>query len=108
MSLCTLGMAEEFRRVGIAVNSLWPKTMIATAAVENLLGGPTALAGCRQPSIVADAARLILTRPSREFTGNFCIDEDVLRAAGITDFGSYAIDPTAPLSPDIFVELDPT
>jgi citronellol/citronellal dehydrogenase len=105
MSLCTLGMAAEFAGVGIAVNSLWPKTMIATAAVENLLGGPSALAGCRHPSIVADAAYWVLTRPSREFTGQFCIDEDVLRAAGVTDFTRYAIDPTAPLAPDIFVEI---
>jgi citronellol/citronellal dehydrogenase len=108
MSLCTLGMAAEFSRLGIAVNSLWPRTMIATAAVENLLGGPTALAGCRHPSIVADAAHLILTRPSREFSGRFCIDEDILREAGVTDFAHYAIDPAAPLSPDIFVELGTT
>jgi citronellol/citronellal dehydrogenase len=108
MSLCTLGLSAELARQGIAVNSLWPRTMIATAAVENLLGGPTALAGCRHPSIVADAAHVILTRPSREFTGHFCIDEDVLRAAGVSDFTRYAIDPTAPLSPDIFVELDPS
>ena len=106
MSLCTLGMAAEFARQGIAVNSLWPRTMIATAAVENLLGGPSALSGCRHPSIVADAAYLILTRPSRDFTGQFCIDEDVLREAGVSDFTRYAIDPAAPLSPDIFVELD--
>jgi len=105
MSLCTLGMAAEFARQGIAVNSLWPKTMIATAAVENLLGGPAALSGCRHPSVVADAAHAILIRPSREFTGQFCIDEDVLREEGVTDFGRYAIDPAAPLSPDIFVEL---
>jgi len=105
MSLCTLGMAAEFGRLGIAVNSLWPKTMIATAAVENLLGGPTALAGCRHPSIVADAAHWVLTRPSRESTGQFFIDEEVLRTAGVTDFTRYAIDPTAPLSPDIFVEI---
>lgn len=105
MSLCTLGMAAEFARAGIAVNSLWPKTMIATAAVENLLGGPAALPGCRHPSVVADAAHAILTRPSREVTGQFFIDEDVLRDAGVTDFTRYAIDPAAPLSPDIFVEL---
>jgi citronellol/citronellal dehydrogenase len=105
MSLCTLGMAAEFSRLGIAVNSLWPKTMIATAAVENLLGGATALAGCRHPSIVADAAHHILTRSSRDFSGNFCIDEDILREAGVSDFARYAIDASSPLSPDIFVEL---
>jgi citronellol/citronellal dehydrogenase len=103
MSLCTLGLAAELAPQGIAVNSLWPKTMIATAAVENLLGGPAALAGCRHPSIVADAAHAILTSPSRELTGRFCIDEDVLREAGITDFASYAVDPNAPLAPDIFL-----
>jgi citronellol/citronellal dehydrogenase len=105
MSLCTLGLAAELAPLGIAVNSLWPRTMIATAAVENLLGGPTALASCRQPSIVADAAHAILTRPSRDFTGRFCIDEDVLREEGVADFAEYAVDPRAPLAPDLFVEL---
>ena len=89
----------------LAVNSLWPKTMIATAAVENLLGGPSALAGCRHPSIVADAAHMIVTRPSRQSTGQFFIDEQVLREAGMTDFNRYAIDPTATLTPDIFLEI---
>jgi citronellol/citronellal dehydrogenase len=103
MSLCTLGLAAELAPRGIAVNSLWPKTMIATAAVENLLGGPAVLAGCRHPSIVADAAHAILTRPSRELSGRFCIDEDVLREAGVTDFAPYAVDPNAPLAPDIFL-----
>jgi citronellol/citronellal dehydrogenase len=103
MSLCTLGLAAELAPRGIAVNSLWPKTMIATAAVENLLGGQAALAGCRHPSIVADAAHAILTRPSRELTGHFFIDEDVLREAGVTDFAPYAVDPNAPLAPDIFL-----
>jgi citronellol/citronellal dehydrogenase len=103
MSLCTLGLAAELAPVGIAVNSLWPKTMIATAAVENLLGGAAALASSRHPSIVADAAHAILTRPSRELTGQFCIDEDVLREAGVTDFSGYAVDPTAELFPDLFV-----
>jgi citronellol/citronellal dehydrogenase len=105
MSLCTLGLAAEFASRGIAVNSLWPKTMIATAAVENLLGGPSVLASCRHPSIVADAAHAILTRPSRDFTGRFCIDEDILREAGTVDFSQYAIDPSAALAPDIFVEI---
>ena len=105
MSLCTLGLAAELAPRGIAVNSLWPKTMIATAAVENLLGGAQALAHCRLPSIVADAAHAILTRPSRDFTGQFCIDEDVLRAAGVTDFSGYAVDPARTPAPDIFVEV---
>jgi citronellol/citronellal dehydrogenase len=103
MSLCTLGLAEELRSRGIAVNSLWPKTMIATAAVENLLGGPSALGHCRQPAIVADAAHAILTRPSRGFTGHFCIDEEVLAELGVKDFSAYAVDPTLAPAPDIFV-----
>jgi citronellol/citronellal dehydrogenase len=103
MSLCTLGLAAELAPRGIAVNSLWPKTMIATAAVENLLGGPGALSSCRYPSIVADAAHAMLTRPSRDFTGRFCIDEDVLREEGVTDFAPYAVDPSSPLAPDIFI-----
>lgn len=103
MSLCTLGLAAELAPLGIAVNSLWPRTMIATAAVENLLGGAAALTSSRHPTIVADAAHAILTRPSRELTGQFCIDEDVLREAGVTDFTRYAVDPTAALFPDLFV-----
>lgn len=103
MSLCTLGLAEELRSRGIAVNSLWPKTMIATAAVENLLGGPSALGHCRRPAIVADAAHAILTRPSRGFTGHFCIDEEVLAELGVKDFSGYAVDPTLAPAPDIFV-----
>jgi citronellol/citronellal dehydrogenase len=104
MSLCTLGLSAELLARGIAVNSLWPKTMIATAAVENLLGGPQALAHCRKPTIVADAAHAILTQPSRGFTGRFCIDEDVLREAGVVDFSGYAVDPSVSPAPDIFVE----
>jgi len=103
MSLCTLGLARELAPRGIAVNSLWPKTIIATAAVENLLGGPSTLEHCRRPEIVADAAYVILTRPSRTFSGNFCLDEDVLREAGVTDFTSYAVDPSKTPLPDLFV-----
>lgn len=103
MSLCVLGMAEEFRSVGIAVNALWPRTAIATAAVRNLLGGDDSIRRCRKPEIVADAARAILTRSSRECTGQFFIDDDVLRAAGIQDLSNYAVDPTAELLPDFFV-----
>jgi citronellol/citronellal dehydrogenase len=77
--------------------------MIATAAVENLLGGSQALGHCRLPAIVADAAHLILTRPSREQNGQFCIDEDVLREAGISDFRSYAVDPKLEPALDLFV-----
>jgi citronellol/citronellal dehydrogenase len=103
MSLCVLGMAGELKGDGIAVNALWPRTVIATAAVQNLLGGDDSMRGSRTPEIMADAAYAILTRPSREFTGNFCIDEDVLRAAGVTDFAPYQTVPGAPLLPDFFV-----
>ena len=103
MSLCTLGLAAELRARGISVNSLWPKTMIATAAVENLLGGSQALGHCRLPAIVADAAHVILTRPSRQASGQFCIDEDVLREVGVSDFSKYAVDPKLEPHLDLFV-----
>ena len=103
MSLCVLGLAEEFRADGIAVNALWPRTAIATAAVRNLLGGEESVRRCRKPEIMADAAQVILTRPSRECTGNFFIDDDVLRSAGVSDLSSYAVDPGAELLPDFFV-----
>jgi citronellol/citronellal dehydrogenase len=103
MSMCVLGMAGEFRRDGIAVNALWPRTAIATAAVQNLLGGEIAIRGSRKPSIMGDAAHAILTKPSREFTGRFCIDDDVLAAEGVTDFRAYAMDPNAQLLPDYFI-----
>jgi citronellol/citronellal dehydrogenase len=106
MSLCTLGHAEEFKGDGIAVNSLWPRTVIATAAVKNLLGGDESMSKARTPEIMADAAYVILTKPSREFTGNFCIDDETLRAAGVKDLGKYACVPGTPdsgLLPDFFV-----
>jgi citronellol/citronellal dehydrogenase len=103
MSLCTLGLAAEFASRGIAVNSLWPQTIIATAAVENLLGGVEALSHCRHPAIVADAAHIILSRPSRAFTGQFFLDEAVLRAAGVVDFTPYALDASRDPAPDLFV-----
>ena len=105
MSLCTLGWAEEFRADGIAANSLWPRTLIATAAV-GMLGGEALLKRSRTPEIMADAACLILTRRAREFTGRFCIDEEVLREAGITDLGRYAAVPGTPdsaLQEDLFL-----
>ena len=102
MSMCVLGMADEFRG-RVAVNALWPRTAIATAAIRNLLGGEEAVRGCRSPAIVADAAHAILARPAKTFTGNFLIDEDLLRTEGITDFAPYAIDPTQPLVPDFFL-----
>jgi len=103
MSMCVLGMAEELKDDGIAVNALWPRTAIATAAVQNLLGGDDAVAQCRKPEIMADAAYFILTQKSREYTGHFAIDEDVLRSAGVTDFDQYANVPGAELLPDFFV-----
>jgi citronellol/citronellal dehydrogenase len=103
MSFCVLGMAEEFRTAGVAVNALWPRTVIATSAVRNLLGGDATIRGSRRPEIVADAAYVILTRPSRESTGQFFIDEEVLRAAGVTDFAQYQMEPGAELIPDMFV-----
>jgi citronellol/citronellal dehydrogenase len=103
MSQCVLGFAEEFRGKGIAVNALWPKTAIATAAVQNLLGGDAIVRRSRKPEIVADAAHVILCKKSTEFSGQFCIDEDVLRESGISDLGGYAIDPSQELLPDFFL-----
>ena len=104
MSMCVLGMAGEFREQGIAVNALWPRTTIATAAVQNLLGGDELTRRSRKPEIMGDAAHVILTKPSREFTGNFCIDDEVLESAGVSDLSVYAVDPSAELAPDFFVE----
>jgi len=103
MSMCTLGMAAEFKSKGIAVNSLWPLTAIDTAAVRNVLGGDGMAKLSRKPDIVADAAIAILGRPTADCTGNFFIDEEVLRAEGVTDFAPYANDPSSPLVPDFFV-----
>ena len=103
MSMCTLGMSAEFAPDGIAVNSLWPLTAIDTAAVRNLLGGQSVAAMSRSPRIMADAAHAILTRPSREATGNFFIDELVLREEGVADFGVYAPGAKGPLAADFFV-----
>lgn len=103
MSMCTLGMAEELRASGIAVNSLWPRTTIATAAIE--VHFPEAiLRASRKPAIMADAAYAIVNRDSRKATGNFYIDEDVLRAEGVTDFEQYAVTPGAKLYPDPFLD----
>ncbi|MCA9524387.1 MAG: NAD(P)-dependent oxidoreductase [Myxococcales bacterium] len=103
MSMCALGMAEEFRSDGIAVNTLWPRTAIATAAVKNLMGGDAAMQRCRTAEIMADAAHAILTKNSRECTGNFFIDDEVLTAEGVTDLSTYAVNPDEPLFPDFFV-----
>ena len=105
MSMCTIGMAEEFRDDGIAFNALWPRTIIATAAVQNLLGGEEAMARSRRPELVADAAHAIATRPSRECTGNLFLAEDVLAEEGITDIAaySYGAEAAEPI-PDLFVD----
>jgi|HubBroStandDraft_1064217.scaffolds.fasta_scaffold45081_4 citronellol/citronellal dehydrogenase len=103
MSMCVLGMAEELKPHRIAVNALWPKTVIATAAVQNLLGGDDVMKGSRTPEIVADAAHFILTRPSHEQTGSFFLDEEVLEAAGVTDLSKYSTVPGAQLFPDFFL-----
>ena len=104
MSLCVQGMAQEFARQGVAVNALWPKTGIATAAVKNLLGGDAAVAACRKPEIVADAAYHIVTQAGLHWSGRFFIDEDVLRDAGETNFDQYAVTPgRTDLMPDFFL-----
>ncbi len=102
MSLCVLGMAEEFKADGIAVNALWPRTVIATAALA-MLGGAVHPDNCRKPEIMADAAHWILSRPAREVTGHFFIDDEALAQAGITDLAAYAVKPGAELLPDLFV-----
>ena len=106
MSMCVLGMAEELKGQKIAVNALWPRTVIATAAVQNLLGGDETVRGSRKPDIMADAAHVILTRKSSECTGNFYVDDDVLREAGVTDLSHYSMTPgmkDSDLLPDYFV-----
>ena len=104
MSMCVLGWAGEFRKRGIAANALWPKTTIATAAVNNLLGGDTLMKKSRKPSIMGDAAHWILTQPSRECTGNFFVDENIVREhLGDKDLDAYAVDPSQELAPDFFV-----
>jgi citronellol/citronellal dehydrogenase len=104
MSLCALGLAEELRDDGIASNTLWPRTVIATAAVRNLLGGEEAMARSRRPELYADAAYAVITRPSRECTGNSYLCEDVMAAEGVTDFGPYSyVDGADPLL-DLYVD----
>ena len=103
MSMCTLGMAGEFGHQGVAVNSLWPRTAIATAAIQNIVGGEEMMAKCRKPEIMADAAHAIVTRDSRECTGNFFIDDEVLEEAGVTDLETYSVVPGSDLVPDYFI-----
>ena len=103
MSMCVLGMAEEFKEDGVAVNALWPRTAIATAAIKNALGGDAIMNISRSPEIMGDAAYVILTKNSREFTGNFCIDDNLLAENGVEDFSQYAEVPFEQLAPDFFV-----
>lgn len=105
MSLVVLGLAGELRLKGIAVNALWPRTTIATAAVRNLLGGDETIRRSRKPEIVADAAARIFEKPA-SFTGHFLIDDTFLAAEGVTDFDRYRVDPSMPLQPDFFVPED--
>ena len=104
MSMCVLGMAEEFRDAGVAVNALWPRTIIATSALAVIPGMAERLDQCRRPEIVADAAHAVLTRDARRATGNFYLDEDVLAQEGVTDLTPYAVRPGAPLLPDLFLD----
>ncbi len=107
MSMCVLGMAEEFKgRVG--VNALWPRTAIATAAVKNLLGGDESMDMSRTVEIMADAAHAVLVRDGKTATGNFYIDDEVLAEEGVTDFDQYAVKPGSPLLPDFFLDADTT
>jgi citronellol/citronellal dehydrogenase len=106
MSMVALGLAGEFRSKGVAVNALWPRTTIATAAVNNLLGGETLMRSSRTPEIIADAAHRIFLKDARSFTGNFLIDDTFLASEGVTDFDHYRVDPSVPLSLDFFVPDD--
>ncbi len=106
MSLVVLGLAGELRGKGIAVNALWPRIVIATAAVQNLLGGNAMIARARKPAIMADAAYVIFAKPARDFTGRFLIDDNVLAENGVRDFDRYRVDPAQQLAPDFFVPAE--
>ena len=106
MSLCVLGLAEEFRKEGVAVNALWPRTAIATAAVEFALGGGEMIRRSRKPEIMADAAHAIFTTSSRDLTGQFLVDDELLAARGVTDFEPYSVTPGLELFGDFFLEPD--
>jgi citronellol/citronellal dehydrogenase len=106
MSLVVLGLAGELRPKGIAVNALWPRTIIATAAIKNLLGGETRMHQARKPEIMADAAYALFSTPSRELTGRFLIDDTFLAERGVHDFEHYRADPTQPLAQDFFLPDD--
>lgn len=107
MSLCVLGLADELKKDGVAVNALWPRSTIATAAIRNILGGDRLMSMSRKPDIIADAAHLLFQQPAKTFTGQFLIDDTFLhKVGGITDFDAYRIDPSKPLAPDFFVPAD--
>jgi citronellol/citronellal dehydrogenase len=106
MSLCMLGMADEYSGAGIAFNALWPRTGIATAAIQFALAGDDGMRMCRTPQIMADAAHAVFCKPARDFTGQFLIDDSFLYAEGVRDFEPYRVDPTRPLMPDFFVPED--
>jgi citronellol/citronellal dehydrogenase len=106
MSLCVLGLAGELRGRGIAVNALWPRSTIATSAIQNLLGGDAIMRASRIPEILADAAYAIFRKPAASFTGRFLIDDTFLAEEGVTDFARYRVDPSVPLAPDFFVPDD--
>jgi citronellol/citronellal dehydrogenase len=107
MSLVVLGLAGELRAQGIAVNALWPRTTIATAAIKNLLGGERVMRMSRSPEIMAEAAYRIFAKPAKSFTGNFLIDDSFLYGEGVTDFDRYRVDPNEPLAPTFFVPDEP-
>jgi citronellol/citronellal dehydrogenase len=106
MSMCVLGMADEFKDEGVAFNALWPRTGIATAAIRFALSGEEGLKRCRTVDIMADAAHAVFEKPAREFTGNFLIDDSFLYAEGVRDFDQYRVDPATPLMADFFVPAD--
>jgi citronellol/citronellal dehydrogenase len=107
MSLVVLGLAGELRDQGIAVNALWPRTTIATAAIKNLLGGDRVMRMSRTPEIMADAAYRVFLKPAKSFTGNFLIDDSFLASEGVTDFEKYRVDAREPLAPTFFVPDQP-
>jgi citronellol/citronellal dehydrogenase len=106
MSLCVLGLAGELAPKGIAVNALWPRSTVATAAVRNLLGGDKMVQASRTPDMLGEAAWMVFNKPSREFSGNFLIDDSFMAGEGVTDFTPYRVDPSVPLMPDFFVPAD--
>ncbi len=104
MTLCALGIAQEMREQGIASNTLWPRTLVATAAVQNLLGGEEAMGRARKPEVYSDAAYVVLNKPSKEYTGNMLLCEDVLLESGVTDLSVYDCVPGSKLGEDFWVD----